>query len=92
MLRRYQLERAIAACDGDAREAVKALIASAFLETELAKLRSAASPGAMRAETCCRVIGAIGMTKNHSIQKEKWPRIRGHWPYILSGIGCFIVW
>jgi len=42
-------DQAIAACDGDAREAIKALIvANAFLETELAKLRAAASPGYAR--------------------------------------------
>jgi hypothetical protein len=38
-------DHAIAACAGDAREAIKALIvASAFLETEPAKLQAAASP------------------------------------------------
>ena len=42
-------DQAIAACDGDAREAVKALIvANAFLETELEKLRAAASTGYAR--------------------------------------------
>jgi hypothetical protein len=42
-------DQAIAACNGDAREAVKALIvANAFLETELEKLRAAASPGYAR--------------------------------------------
>jgi hypothetical protein len=42
-------DEAIAACDGDAREAVKALIvANAFLEDELEKLRTAASPGYAR--------------------------------------------
>jgi hypothetical protein len=39
-------DQAIAACGGDAREAVKALIvANAFLETELEKLRAAVSMG-----------------------------------------------
>ena len=39
-------DQAIAACGGDAREAVKALIvANHFLETELEKLRAAVSPG-----------------------------------------------
>jgi hypothetical protein len=42
VLRRYQLDQAIAACGGDAREAVKALIvANAFLETDLKKLKAA---------------------------------------------------
>jgi hypothetical protein len=42
-------DQAIAACDGYAREAVKALIvAHHFLETELEKLRAAASPGYAR--------------------------------------------
>jgi hypothetical protein len=41
--------QAIAACGGDAREAVKALIvANHFLETELDKLRAAASTGYAR--------------------------------------------
>ena len=49
MLRRYQLDQAIAACGGDAREAVKALIvANAFLETDLEKLRAAVSMGYAR--------------------------------------------
>lgn len=42
-------DQAIEACGGDAREAVKALIvANHFLETELEKLRAAASPGYAR--------------------------------------------
>jgi hypothetical protein len=42
-------DQAIAACGGDAREAVKALIvANHFLETELEKLRAAASKGYAR--------------------------------------------
>ena len=42
-------DQAIAACGGDAREAVKALIvANHFLETELEKLRAAVSPGYAR--------------------------------------------
>jgi hypothetical protein len=42
-------DQAIAACGGDAREAVKALIvANHFLETELEKLRAAASMGYAR--------------------------------------------
>jgi hypothetical protein len=42
-------DQAIAACDGDAREAVKALIvANHFLETELGKPRAAVSPGYAR--------------------------------------------
>jgi hypothetical protein len=42
-------DQAIAACGGDAREAVKALIvANQFLETELEKLRAAVSMGYAR--------------------------------------------
>jgi|HubBroStandDraft_6_1064221.scaffolds.fasta_scaffold29531_2 hypothetical protein len=42
-------DQAIAACGGDAREAVKALIvANQFLETELEKLRAAVSVGYAR--------------------------------------------
>lgn len=42
-------DQAIEACGGDAREAVRALIvANHFLETELEKLRAAASPGYAR--------------------------------------------
>jgi hypothetical protein len=42
-------DQAIAACGGDAREAVKALIvANQFLETELEKQRAAVSPGYAR--------------------------------------------
>jgi hypothetical protein len=42
-------DQAIAACSGDAREAVKALIvANHFLETELEKLRASISTGYAR--------------------------------------------
>jgi hypothetical protein len=42
-------DQAVAACDGDARDAVKALIvANAFLETDLEKLRAAVSMGYAR--------------------------------------------
>jgi hypothetical protein len=42
-------DQAIAACGGDAREAVKALIvANYFLETDLEKLKAAASMGFAR--------------------------------------------
>jgi hypothetical protein len=42
-------DQAIAACGGDAREAVKALIvANHFLETDLEKLRAAVSTGYAR--------------------------------------------
>jgi len=42
-------DAAIAACGGDAREAVKALIvANHFLENELEKLRASVSPGYAR--------------------------------------------
>ena len=43
------VDQAIAACGGDAREAVKALIvASAFRETEIEKLRASVSTGFAR--------------------------------------------
>lgn len=43
------VDQAIAACGGDAREAVKALIvANAYLETDLEKLKAAASTGYAR--------------------------------------------
>jgi hypothetical protein len=43
------VDQAIAACGGDAREAVKALIvANAFLETDLEKLKAAVSTGYAR--------------------------------------------
>jgi len=42
-------DQAITACGGDAREAVKALIvANAFLETDLEKLKAAVSTGYAR--------------------------------------------
>jgi hypothetical protein len=44
-------DRAIAACGGEAREAVKALIvANHFLETDLEKLRAAVSTGYARGQ------------------------------------------
>jgi hypothetical protein len=44
-------DQAIAACGGDAREAVKALIvANAFLEIELEKLRAKVSTGYARGQ------------------------------------------
>jgi hypothetical protein len=44
-------DQAIAACGGDAREAVKALIvANHFLEADLEKLKSAVSTGYARGE------------------------------------------
>jgi hypothetical protein len=44
-------DQAIAACGGDAREAVKALIvANHFLETDLEKLRAAVSLGYARGQ------------------------------------------
>ena len=47
-------DQAIAACGGDAREAVKALIfANHSLETELGRMRSR---WVMRDANCCRVI------------------------------------
>ena len=46
-------DRAIAACGGDAREAVKALIvANHFLETDLEKLQAAVSMGYARGKRC----------------------------------------
>jgi hypothetical protein len=48
-------DQAIAACGGDAREAVKALIvANAFLETDLEKLKAAASMGYRSMLSKCR--------------------------------------
>jgi hypothetical protein len=45
-------DQAIAACGGDARDAVKALIiANQFLETDLEKLRAAVSMGYTRGRT-----------------------------------------
>jgi hypothetical protein len=45
-------DQAIAACGGDARETVKALIvANHFLETELEKLRASVSAGLCAAAT-----------------------------------------
>ena len=56
-------DQAIAACGGDAREAVKALIvANHFLETELEKLRPRSRP-VMREASRCRVIARIGTTR-----------------------------
>ena len=45
------VDQAIAACGGGAREAVKALIvANAYLETDLEKLKAAASTGYARGQ------------------------------------------
>jgi hypothetical protein len=56
-------DQAIAACGGDARETVKALIvANQFLETDLEKLKAAVSTGYARGKLLPR-IGRIGMTK-----------------------------
>ena len=53
-------DQAIAACDGDAREAVKALIvANHFLETDLEKLRASVSTGYARGQLL-PVIARIG--------------------------------
>ena len=61
-------DHAIAVCGGDLREAIKALIvANHFLETELEKLRAAASTG-MREGNCCRMIGRIGMIKKRAAE------------------------
>jgi hypothetical protein len=58
------VDQAIAACGGDAREAVKALIvANHYLETDLEKLKAAASMGYARGKALPRVIGRIGMTR-----------------------------
>src|SRR6516165_1633768 len=55
-------DQAIAVCGGDARETIKALIvANHFLETELEKLRAAASAGYARLP----VIGKIGMISDY---------------------------
>jgi hypothetical protein len=48
-------DKAIAACGGDAREAVKALIvANHYLETELEKLRASVSTGYARGKVLPR--------------------------------------
>jgi hypothetical protein len=61
-------DQAIVACNGDAREAVKALIvANHFLETDLKKLRASVSTG-FREASCCRVIGRIG-----TIRRARFP-------------------
>ena len=58
-------DQAVAACGGDAREAVKALIvANHFLETDLEKLKAVVSMGYARGKLLprhCRVIARIGM-------------------------------
>jgi hypothetical protein len=65
-------DQAIAACGGDAREAVKALIvANHFLKTDLEKLQAAVSMGYARGKLFevarrCRRIGRIGTTRNHA--------------------------
>jgi hypothetical protein len=71
-------EQAIAACGGDARNAVKALIvANEFLETQIAELQAAVSNGYARANlNSCRVIGRIGMIELRS----------GHGHHIFRGI------
>jgi hypothetical protein len=49
-------DQTIAACGGDAREAVRALIvANHFLESEMEKLRASVSTGYARG-SCCRAI------------------------------------
>jgi len=54
----------------EAREAVKALIvANAFLETDLEKLRAAVSPGYSRGKSL-RVIGRIGMIEAGAADDE----------------------
>ena len=66
-------DQAIAACGGDAREAVKALIvANHFLETDLERLRAAVSMG-MREGSCsrrCRVIRRIGIYGKDDLQSR----------------------
>jgi hypothetical protein len=42
-------DQAIAACGGDARKTVKALVANNFLEVQLAELRASVSAGYLRA-------------------------------------------
>jgi hypothetical protein len=55
-------DQAITACDGDAREAVKALIvANSFLEMQTIELRAAVSTGYSRGDTNCRA-ARIGTT------------------------------
>jgi hypothetical protein len=59
-------DQAIAACGGDAREAVKALIvANQFLETDLEKLRAAVSTGYARGKL-------IEQTKTLPRDRKDW--------------------
>jgi hypothetical protein len=63
------VDQAIAACGGDAREAVKALIvANAYLETDLEKLKAAASTGYARGKLfeSVRVTGRIGTIESQT--------------------------
>jgi hypothetical protein len=54
-------DEAIAACGGDARQAVLALIVvNEFLEAQVRELQTAVSPGYARGKFC-RVIARIGM-------------------------------
>jgi hypothetical protein len=63
-------DEAIAACGGDAREAVKALIvANHFLETELENCGPRSRP-VMREASCYRVIGRIGTIERLSISTD----------------------
>jgi hypothetical protein len=54
-------DQAIAACGGDAREAVKALIVANHFSKPIWRNLRRRSRMAMREGSCCRVIGRIGM-------------------------------
>src|SRR4051794_36426459 len=57
-------DQAIAACGGDAREAVKALlVANGFLEAQVAELRASVSAGYSRRRLDVRAIGRMGTTE-----------------------------
>jgi hypothetical protein len=69
-------DQAIAACGGDARNAVKALIvANEFLEAEVKQLQAAVSNGYARGRL--EAIARIGMTKSESGRGRN---------YILRGV------
>ena len=80
------VDQAIAACDGDAREAIKALIvANAFLEPSWRNC--GLRPGrAMRAASCCSVIARIGMTKLAKDRSAPTATGRHEEGWVLAGL------
>src|ERR1700733_7388215 len=76
------VDQAIAACGGDAREAVKALIvANAYLETDLEKLKAAASMGYARGQLLPR-------DRKDWYDRSRQPRIKGRPPNWNPSTGC----